>query len=101
MNGFESGGEDGGPPDGFTLVPVRLSTTPEGEEGRLVISTGGLLVAVLVLIDPTAEDADVVAGSWFLEAGFRPCQTAVPPIFAGLSQARVWIAEKMRAGLIS
>ena len=87
------------PNGGLTLQAVRLATTPEGEEGRLVITPAGLVIAILVLIDPVSEGADPAAGSWFLEAGFGPCQTAVPPIFAGLSDACSWIAAQIRTGL--
>ena len=72
---------------------VRVATTPDGEEGRIVTTGAGMIIAILVLIDPT--QADDLGGSWFLEAGFGPCQTAVPPIFAGLSEARAWIVRQM------
>lgn len=93
------GVEEDPPINGLSLRPVRLATTPDGEEGRLVVTSTGLLIAILVLLDPTSEDADPSGGSWFLEAGFGPCQTACPPIFAGLNDACSWIAARVRTKL--
>lgn len=80
---------------GLSLTKVKLATTVDGEEARLVMSADDRLVAVLVSV----VDEHSPAGTWFLEAGFGPCQQAVGPIFANLDEACSWIRQELQAEL--
>ena len=85
--------DEGGSAGALVLQPLEVATTPEGEEGRMVMKDGRL-VAVLVRLG--AADGELSEGCWFLEAGFGPCQTAVPPIFASLDEATLWLSQQLQ-----
>ena len=53
----------------------------------------GQLVAVLVRLADEMHDDQ--RGRWFVEAGFGPCRTAVPPMFGDLDEARAWVRETL------
>ncbi|MEG9502896.1 MAG: hypothetical protein MIN69_13760 [Methylorubrum extorquens] len=72
------------------LQPVQVGTGSSDTESQLVFSDG-FLVAVLVHLSDGHDDA----GSWFLEAGFGPVDHPVPPTFADLDEAQVWIAQRL------
>jgi hypothetical protein len=73
------------------LQPVHVATGSDDAESQLVFDDG-FLVAVLVQLSDQHEDE---AGSWFLEAGFGPVDTATPPTFADLDEAQGWIEERL------
>ena len=76
----------------LTLQPTQVMTGSDDDEGCLV-SADGQLVAILVrLTDDMHADQ---RGRWFLEAGFGPCRTAVPPLFDGLEEAQAWVEGKL------
>ncbi|HEV2564190.1 MAG TPA: hypothetical protein VGU19_03795 [Microvirga sp.] len=73
------------------LQPVQVGTGGSDTESLLVFSDG-FLVAVLVQLSDEHEET---TGMWFLEAGFSPVDHPVPPTFADLDEAQVWIAQRL------
>ena len=73
------------------LQPVHVATGSHDTESQLVFADD-FLVAVLVQLSDDHEDA---AGMWFLEAGFGPVDTAIPPTFADLDVAQSWIEQRL------
>jgi hypothetical protein len=74
----------------LSFEPALVASGEDGE-GRLVYR-GDYLVAVLVRLS-AAHEAE--AGGWFLEKGFGPLDGPNPPTFAGLDEARAWIAAQL------
>ena len=79
----------------FSLQPVRVGTGSD-EEGMLVFDADERLIAVLVLLTEEHEDLGV-AGQWFLEVGFGPIGENENPVFADLSKAQEWIAQRLQS----
>ncbi|CAO4137882.1 hypothetical protein [Methylorubrum extorquens] len=73
------------------LQPVQVGTGSADTESQLVFSDGFL---VAVLVQPSDEHEETT-GMWFLEAGFGPVDHPVPPTFADLDEAQVWIAQRL------
>jgi len=69
-----------------------VMTGSDDREGRLVLSDGQL-VAVLVRLADAMHGKE--RGGWFLEAGFGPCQSPVPPVFGNLDEAQVWVRQQL------
>ena len=62
------------------------------QEGYLVLSDGQLVAVLVRFADEMHLDQ---LGKWFLEAGFGPCRTTVPPVFADLDEAQAWVRQKL------
>ena len=75
-----------------TLQPVPVMTGCDDREGHLVLADGQL-VAILVHLEDAVHDSQ--RGNWFLEAGFGPCRTTVPPMFDDLEEAQAWVSKKL------
>jgi hypothetical protein len=75
-----------------TLQAIPVMTGCDDREGYLVLSDGQLVAVLVRLADEMHEDR---RGSWFVEAGFGPCRTAVPPMFGDLDEARAWVRETL------
>jgi hypothetical protein len=74
------------------LQPVRVANGPD-EEGLLVFTAEGRLVAVLTHL---SEQHQVLAGHWYLEAGFGRLDAGPHhATFADLDAAQRWIIERL------
>jgi hypothetical protein len=76
----------------LTLQPVRVANGPD-EEGLLVFTAEGRLVAVLTRLSEQHQD---LAGHWYLEAGFGRLDVGPQhATFADLDTAQNWITERL------
>ena len=73
------------------LEPARVETGSTDEEGYLVRADGRLVAVLVRLSDAQGE----LAGRWFLEVGFGPCDSVDGPVFESLADAEVWIQERL------
>jgi hypothetical protein len=71
---------------------VSVDTQSEDEQGCLLFSEGKL-VAVLVRLANHVHGSD--RGAWYLEAGFGRCATILPPLFATVDEAEVWVRRQV------
>ncbi len=78
---------------GIVFQPIRVDTSSQDEEGRLILADGRL-VGVLVKLDGV-EQGDL-RGAWSLEAAFGPLEGCLPEPFSDLDQARVWAEGMIR-----
>lgn len=76
----------------ITLQPTPVMTGSDDREGRLVLADGRL-VAVLVRLTDEIHQGE--RGKWFVEAGFGPCRTAMPPVFGDLDEAEAWVRGRV------
>jgi hypothetical protein len=75
------------------LQPVRVATGSD-EEGRLVFTPDGRLVAVLVML---SADNEVAPGQWYLEVGFGALDSMDHGVFADLATACDWMTGRLAA----
>lgn len=75
---------------------VKVETGSRDKEGCLVF-VDGRLVAVLVRLGDDHAEAGL-SGSWFVEAGFGPCDGlgGNHPTFASTDDARAWARGRVR-----
>lgn len=76
----------------ITFQPIQVMTAVDDGQGQLVLA-GGRLVAVLVRL--TDAEHGSKREHWFLEAGFGPCSTVLPPAFPNLGAAESWVRGRL------
>jgi hypothetical protein len=74
------------------LQPMPVLTGCDDQEGYLVLADGQLVAVLVRLADEMHADQ---LGSWFLEAGFGPCRTTMPPVFDDLDEAQAWVRRQL------
>jgi hypothetical protein len=79
----------------ITFRPIQVNALVDDGQGQLVLANDRL-VAVLVRLTDAAHGSERL--HWFLEAGFGPCNTTVPPAFRDLKAAETWIRRRLEAG---
>jgi hypothetical protein len=73
-----------------------VATGSRDREGSLLFADGELM-AVFVLLDPNTHDEPDLCAKWYLEAGFGPCATVAPGVFATLDEAQQWVCGRILA----
>ncbi len=76
----------------FTLLPARIGTDSEDEQG-LLVSVDNRIVAVFTQLN--AEDNGEARGFWFLEAAFGRCAAPPSEPFQHLSQGLALLAQRL------
>jgi hypothetical protein len=76
----------------ITFQPVQVMAVVDDGQGQLVLA-GDRLVAVLVRL--TDGGHGIEREHWFLEAGFGPCSTVLPPAFPDLGTAESWVRRRL------
>jgi hypothetical protein len=83
-------------PPSIRLQPAKLATYSADRTACLTF-VDGVLVAVLVRLDDPGHGK--ARGSWFLEVGFGPCETANPPVFPTVEAPQRWVLAQCEAAL--
>ena len=78
--------------EAITFQPVQVMAAVDDGQGQLVLA-GGRLVAVLVRLTDAGHGSE--REHWFLEAGFGPCSTVLPPAFPDLGAAEGWVRRQL------
>lgn len=76
----------------ITFQPIQVMTAVDDGQGQLVLA-GGRLVAVLVRLTDAGHGSK--REHWFLEAGFGPCSSVLPPAFPNLGAAESWVRGRL------
>ncbi len=82
----------------MTFQPVEIAVQGGLEAGRLVFADAKL-VAVITHLDRSVSEE--LRSQWFLEAGFGPCETATPQLFASLEAAEQWVRERVEGAAVT
>jgi hypothetical protein len=81
-------------PVSIMLQDIAVMTGSDNGEGRLVLWNDRLVAVLVRLMDEMYGEE---RGGWFLEAGFGPCNSVRPPVFADLDAAQVWVRGRLAA----
>jgi hypothetical protein len=77
--------------------PIPVNTGSRDQQGCLLLVDGSL-VAVLVRLERAEHPDPTLAGQWFVEAGFGPCETGQQClVFATLEDAEDWAVARVIA----
>src|SRR3712207_3229460 len=76
----------------ITLQETPVMTGSDDREGRLVLADGQLVAVPVSLADEMHGKA---CGGWFVETGFGPCRTAVPPALGDLDEVQAWVRRQL------
>ena len=76
--------------------PVRVAVDGDKSENGLMIFADGVLVAVFSYLKSTV-DTDDLRDHWYLEAGFGPCDGAIPaPILRSQEEVERWVLSGLQ-----
>jgi hypothetical protein len=73
---------------------IRVAASADQSEQGFLIFADGILVAVISRLEETVDGE--LRSSWFLEAGFGPCDGIIPaPIFKSHEEAERWVSTRL------